>query len=168
MNDIFDIDRLLGSGGKGEIALMLAAVISVPLTDRLFEVEPFKTSITLMFVRGWPYVAWALGLVLLSTFVYKGFCRYLCPLGAGMALFGRFRLLDWLPRRAECGKPCQRCQQDCQYQAIKKTGAIDYEECFQCLDCVAIEQSDELCVPRILEKRRASLVIPIHPAGDRP
>ena len=144
-------------------AILLTALVSVPWTDRLVEVEPFKTSITLLFVRGWPYLAWALGLLLLSMFVYKGFCRYLCPLGAGMALFGRLRRFDWLTRRAECGKPCQRCQHDCEYQAIKKTGEIVYEECFQCLDCVAIEQSDQLCVPLILEKRRA--VIPIHPVA---
>lgn len=148
--------------------LLVTALISVPWTDRLVEVEPFKTSITLLFVRDWPYVAWAIGLLLLSTFVYKGFCRYLCPLGAGMALLGRVRLFNWLPRRAECGKPCQRCQSDCEYQAIKKTGEIVYEECFQCLDCVAIEQSDALCVPRILAKRRANTVIPIHPAAAQP
>ena len=141
--------------------ILVTAVFSVPWTDRLVEVEPFKTSITLLFVRAWPFVLWAVATLLLSTFVYKGYCRYLCPLGAGMAVLGRVRLFDWLPRRAECGKPCQRCQHDCAYQAIKKSGAIDYEECFQCLDCVAIEQSDTLCVPRIIEKRRRT-VIPVH------
>lgn len=142
--------------------ILVTALFSVQWTDRLVEVEPFKTSITLLFRRAWPFVLWAAGMLLLSTFVYKGYCRYLCPLGAGMALLGRLRLLDWLPRRAECGKPCQRCQHDCEYQAIKKNGEIHYEECFQCLDCVAIEQSDELCVPLILEKRRMKNVIPIH------
>lgn len=136
------------------------AVVSVQWTDRLVEVEPFKTSITLMFVRSWPFVAWAAALLLLNLVVYKSFCRYLCPLGAGMAILGRLRLQNWLPRRAECGQPCQRCSNDCRYQAIKKTGEIDYVECFQCLDCVAIEQSPELCVPRILEGK--SRVIPIH------
>jgi NosR/NirI family nitrous oxide reductase transcriptional regulator len=145
--------------------ILLTALFSVQWTDRLVEVEPFKTSITLLFNRAWPFVLWAVGMLLLSTFVYKGYCRYLCPLGAGMALLGRLRLLDWLPRRAECGKPCQRCQHDCEYQAIKKSGAIDYEECFQCLDCVAIVQSEALCVPLILEKRRANTVIPIHPVA---
>lgn len=148
------------------LAVILAsALFSVQWTDRLVEVEPFKTSITLLFKRAWPFVAWAAAMLALSSFVYKGYCRYLCPLGAGMALLGRMRLLDWLPRRAECGTPCQRCQHDCEYQAIKKSGAIDYEECFQCLDCVAIEQSDELCVPLIIEKRRAKNVIPIHPVA---
>lgn len=145
--------------------ILVTALFSVQWTDRLVEVEPFKTSITLLFKRAWPFVAWAAGMLALSSFVYKGYCRYLCPLGAGMALLGRMRLFNWLPRRAECGTPCQRCQHDCEYQAIKKSGAIDYEECFQCLDCVAIEQSDELCVPLIIEKRRAKNVIPIHPVA---
>ena len=136
------------------------ALVSVQWTDRLVEVEPFKTSITLMFVRSWPFVAWAAVLLLLNMVVYKSFCRYLCPLGAGMAILGRLRLQNWLPRRAECGQPCQRCSNDCRYLAIKKTGEIDYAECFQCLDCVAIEHSPELCVPRILESK--CRVIPIH------
>lgn len=140
----------------------VSALVSVPWSDRLVEVEPFKTSITLVFVRSWPFVAWAVALLLLNMVVYKSFCRYLCPLGAGMALLGRLRLRNWLPRRAECGAPCQRCASDCRYQAIEKTGAIDYVECFQCLDCVAIEQSDTLCVPRILENKRQYGVIPIH------
>jgi transcriptional regulator of nitric oxide reductase len=146
------------------LAIVLSsAVVSVPWTDRLVEVEPFKTSITLLFDRHWPFVAWAAGMLLLSAVVYKGFCRYLCPLGAGVALLGRFRRFDWLARRSECGKPCQRCQHDCAYQSIKKTGQIDYDECFQCLDCVVIEQSDTLCVPRILEKRRTTPTIAIYP-----
>lgn len=140
--------------------ICVAALVSVPWTDRLVEVEPFKTSITLMFVRSWPFVAWAAVLLVLNMVVYKSFCRYLCPLGAGMAILGRLRLQNWLPRRAECGQPCQRCSNDCRYQAIKRTGEIDYVECFQCLDCVAIEQSPALCVPRILEGK--SRVIPIH------
>jgi len=140
--------------------IAVTALVSVQWTDRLVEVEPFKTSITLMFVRSWPFVAWAAVLLLLNMVVYKSFCRYLCPLGAGMAILGRLRLQNWLPRRAECGQPCQRCSNDCRYQAIEKTGEIDYVECFQCLDCVAIEQSPELCVPRILENKHK--VIPIH------
>jgi polyferredoxin len=88
-----------------------------------------------------------------------------------MALLGRLRRFDWLARRTECGKPCQRCRKDCTYQAINKDGRIDYEECFQCLDCVAIYESDQLCVPLIAHGRRSNrkLVIPIVPqAAVRP
>jgi transcriptional regulator of nitric oxide reductase len=141
--------------------IMVSALVSVTWTDRLVEVEPFKTSITLMFVRSWPFVAWAVALLAVNAVIYKSFCRYLCPLGAGMALFGRLRLQNWIPRRTECGQPCQRCANDCRYQSIKKSGEVDYVECFQCMDCVVIEQDSALCVPKILDNKRRDVVIPI-------
>ena len=151
--------------------LLLSAAVSVTWTDRLVEIEPFKTSITLNFVRAWPFVLWAVAMVLLSAFVYKGYCRYLCPLGAGMGVLGKLRRWDWITRRSECGQPCQRCRSDCAYQAIDKQGAVDYDECFQCMDCVVIFENDSLCVPRILESRAARDIIPIHavaaPAIDK-
>ena len=144
---------------------VLAVVIAMPFfsapwTDKAVEVEPFKTAITLVFVRSWPFVLWAVALLALSAFVYKGYCRYICPLGAGLAVLGRVRLLNWLPRRDACGQPCQTCRHRCEYQAIKPQGQIDYEECFQCLDCVVIYESDELCAPLMVEKRKGR-VIPV-------
>ena len=157
------LDRQLKRVKYGVLAVVLvSACISVAWTDRLVEVEPFKTSITLNFVRAWPFVVWAVATVLVSAFFYKGYCRYLCPLGAGMGLLGRLRRFDWIARRSECGQPCQRCRSDCAYQAIEKTGAIDYEECFQCMDCVVIYESETLCVPLYNQARK---VIPIQPAG---
>lgn len=146
---------------------VLAGVLSMPFfsapwTDKAVEVEPFKTAITLVFDRSWPFVLWAVALLALSAFIYKGYCRYVCPLGAGLAVLGRVRLLNWLPRRAECGQPCQTCRHRCEYQAIEPQGKIDYDECFQCMDCVVIYESDELCTPRVLEKRKGR-VIPVRP-----
>ena len=143
-----ELDRQPKRMKYGVLAVILiSACISVTWSDRLVEVEPFKTSITLNFVRAWPFVLWAVATVLLSSFFYKGYCRYVCPLGAGMGLLGRLRRFDWIARRTECGSPCQRCRSDCAYQAIEKSGAIDYEECFQCMDCLVIYESEALCVP---------------------
>ena len=139
-------------------AIVISALVAPALTDKLVEIEPFKTAITLNFVRSWPYVAYAAGLLLTSMFVYKFFCRYLCPLGAALALLGRFRVLDWIPRRAECGTPCQTCRHRCDYQAITPAGAISYDECFQCMDCVVIYNSDEKCAPLIMEVKRARTI----------
>ncbi len=143
-------------------AIVVAAAVSPHWSDRLVEVEPFKTSITLVFVRSWPFLLWALGLLALNAVVYKAYCRYLCPLGAGLAVLGRLRRLNWLARRAECGQPCQTCRHRCDYQAIEPDGRIDYNECFQCQDCVVIHDSDRLCAPRILGRK--GRVIPVHPA----
>ncbi|TQK00131.1 transcriptional regulator of nitric oxide reductase [Herbaspirillum sp. SJZ107] len=150
-------------------AILLAALFAPAQADRLVEIEPFKTAITLNFVRAWPYVAYAAGLLALSAFVYKGFCRYLCPLGAGLAVLGRLRLLDWIPRRAECGTPCQTCRHRCGYGAIAATGKVDYGECFQCLECVVIHESDAQCAPRILarKRRRTIAIVPLGATTDR-
>lgn len=150
------------------MAVVACAFVSVPWTDRLVEIEPFKTSITLVFDRAWPFVAWAAGLLLLSVFSYKGYCRYLCPLGAGMAVLGRLRRFDWIARRVECGKPCQRCRNDCSYGAIGKSGQVNYDECFQCLDCVEIFHSEQLCVPLINRHKRSGKAIPIVAAAHEP
>lgn len=166
------LHRRLDARLKGVKYALLAGIVavagvSVPWTDRAVEIEPFKTAITLNFVRSWPYVLWAAALVLASAFVYKGFCRYLCPLGAGLAVLGRVRLLKWIPRRAECGTPCQTCRHRCEYQAIAPSGAIVYEECFQCLDCVAIHDSPQRCAPLIARQRERVIAIRPLPALAR-
>jgi transcriptional regulator of nitric oxide reductase len=158
------VDARLKRVKYGVLAAILLAVAWAPAqADRLVELEPFKTAITLNFVRAWPYVAYAGGLLVLGMVVNKAFCRYLCPLGAALALLGRVRLFDWIPRRAECGTPCQTCRHRCGYNAIRPSGDIAYEECFQCMECVVIHASDEQCAPRILERRRGRS-IPIVPA----
>ncbi|HJV85122.1 MAG TPA: 4Fe-4S binding protein [Noviherbaspirillum sp.] len=143
--------------------IVASALFSSTITDKAVEVEPFKTAITLGFQRSWPFVLYALALLLANMVVYKMFCRYLCPLGAGLALFGRVRLFRWLPRRTECGSPCQTCRHRCQYQAIEQDGSIRYEDCFQCMECVVIYRSDEQCAPLIMEAKRAR-TIPIQVA----
>ncbi len=142
--------------------ILVSAWFAPEVADSLVEIEPFKTGITLYFVRAWPFVAYALAMVLASALVYKFFCRYLCPFGAGLAILGKLQLLKWLPRRAECGTPCQTCRHRCDYQAIRPDGKIDYAECFQCMDCVVIYHSDTQCAPRILQARRG-MTIPIRP-----
>ena len=138
----------------GVLALLLGtAAVASPFADQLVEIEPFKTSISLLFQREWPYVVWAGACLALGGFVYRGFCRYLCPLGAGLAVLGRVRLLDWIPRRAECGTPCQTCRHSCDYQAIAPAGKVDYDECFQCLDCVEIHDNAARCLPLVRQRK---------------
>ena len=130
-------------------ALMISLYVAPPLAELLVEIEPFKTAISLYFMRDWPYVLWAMFCLLLSVFVYRGYCRYICPLGAALAAMGFLRFWSWIPRRDECGTPCQSCRHRCEYQAIAPTGKIDYQECFQCLDCVSIYQDTDRCYPLI-------------------
>lgn len=124
--------------------------------EKAAEVEPFKTAISVYFQREWYYVFYAVLCLLASAFVFKAYCRYLCPLGALMAIGGWLRLTPWIKRREECGSPCQLCKVKCDYGAIKNSGKIVYSECFGCLDCVDIFEDRNKCVPLIVtDKRKA-------------
>ncbi|WP_417721717.1 4Fe-4S binding protein [Salipiger sp.] len=141
--------------------LALAGLVAVTLLspghmDKAAEIEPFKTVITTYFLREWYYAAYAAFWLVLGMVTFKGFCRYLCPLGALMAIGGALRLRRWIPRRMECGSPCQLCRVKCNYGAIRRSGEIQYDECFQCLDCVTIHDDTAQCVPLILKSRAAT------------
>ncbi len=163
--------RRLDAGLKwvkyGVLAVLVGgAGMAAAWTESAVEIEPFKTAISLGFDRAWPFVAWALACTVLSVFVFRGYCRYVCPLGAALALVGRVRLFAWIPRRKECGTPCQSCRHHCHYEAIAPSGTVDYTECFQCLDCVEIHDDAQRCLPLVLERKQtAARHIPILPLG---
>ncbi|MDR3461004.1 MAG: 4Fe-4S binding protein [Beijerinckiaceae bacterium] len=120
--------------------------------EQAAEVEPFKTAIILRFARGWPFVLYAGVMIGSSLFVERAFCRYLCPLGAAMAIPARLRLFDWLRRYRECGNPCQRCGNECPVQAIHPEGHINPNECIQCLHCQMLYHHDQKC-PVMIQRR---------------
>lgn len=118
------------------------------------EIEPFKTAIILRFQREWGFILYALGLIAISLVNRKFFCRYLCPLGAALAIPARIRLFDWLKRHKECGKPCQICAQECEVQAIHPTGEINPNECHYCLTCQVNYWDDQKCPPMVGKRKR--------------
>jgi len=116
------------------------------------EVEPFKTAIVMHFHRGGIFLAYALALLVIGIFIRKFFCKYLCPLGAALAIPAPLRTFQWLRRRKECGRPCQICARQCEVQAIRPTGEINPNECHYCLDCQVTYWDDHNCPP-LSEKR---------------
>jgi NosR/NirI family nitrous oxide reductase transcriptional regulator len=118
------------------------------------EIEPFKTVITLRMERAWPFMVYALVLLIVGLFVERAFCRFLCPLGAIMAIGGKLRRFMPLKRRPECGSPCQLCAKRCPIQAIEPSGAINMDECFYCLDCQVIHNDATVCPPLVNEAKR--------------
>lgn len=135
------------------LVLFALSLQSMGLAIRVAEVEPFKTAINFHFQREWGYVAFALAVLLLSTFNRKFYCKYVCPLGASLVFPGRFHSFEWLRRRKECGRPCQACAVECEVQAIRPTGEIVVNECHHCLDCQITYYNDHKCPP-LVEKRK--------------
>ena len=128
---------------------------SLALAERAAEVEPFKTAITLRFDRQWWFVLYAVLLLVINIFTRKVYCRYVCPLGAALAIPSKFRLFDWLKRRKECGNPCQLCANECEIQAIHPDGHINHNECHYCLDCQMTYHNDSKCPPLINRNKRS-------------
>ena len=128
------------------------SLYSLDWAERLSEVEPFKTAIILKFVREWPFVIFALAVILPGIFIERFYCRYLCPLGAALAIPGKMRMFSWLKRYKECGSPCQRCGNECMVQAIHPEGNINVNECLYCLHCQVVYKDDHAC-PVMIQKR---------------
>jgi NosR/NirI family transcriptional regulator, nitrous oxide reductase regulator len=134
------------------LGLFGVSIYSLALGERLAEVEPFKTAIVLRFVRDWPFVVFALALLVAGLFIERFFCRYLCPLGGALAIPGRLRMFDWLKRYRECGNPCQRCAKECPVQAIRPEGQINVNECIYCMHCQLLYWDDHKC-PVVIQRR---------------
>ena len=157
------------------IGIFGVSLHDLALAEQLAEVEPFKTTVILRFAHEWPFVAWAGVMLGAGLFVERFFCRYLCPLGAALAIPSKIRIMEWLRRHKECGAPCHRCAQECMVQAIHPDGHINPNECLYCLHCQQVYHDEHRCPPMIQrrlkrERRRARasaniVVPPTAPAG---
>jgi NosR/NirI family nitrous oxide reductase transcriptional regulator len=136
------------------LGLLGVSLYSIEMAEHLAEVEPFKTSIILKFQRSWPFVAYVLALLVIGLFIERFFCRYLCPLGAGLAIPAKLKLFDWIKRYPkDCGSPCQVCATECMVQAIHPEGNININECVNCLHC-QVRYVDEQTCPVMVKKRK--------------
>lgn len=136
------------------LGLFALSLGSMTLAVTGAEVEPFKTVVSLRFMRDWGFVLYAVALLAAGLFVGRFFCRYLCPLGGALAIPARLRMFEWLKRRPECGTVCQACAVSCPVQAIHPIGAINPNECIHCLKCQMIFYDDQTCPPLIERRKR--------------
>ncbi|MBF0310464.1 MAG: regulatory protein NosR [Magnetococcales bacterium] len=136
------------------MALLGVSLSSVATAERLAEIEPFKTVVLLRFDREWYYVVYALAILGAGLFVERVFCRYLCPLGAALAIPGRVRIFAWLKRRRQCGDLCSNCSEECLVQAIQPNGEIHPNECLYCLRCQFNYVNENVCPTLIMRRNR--------------
>ncbi len=133
--------------------LLSLSLHSMNLAEKAAEVEPFKTVFLVgLWHRPWPYTLYAALLLGLSLFMERPFCKYLCPLGASLAIPSGH---PWwrLRRKSACG-PCQACQAGCGSLSIDDQGRIDSHECLLCLDCMVLYYDDHACPPLAQERKQ--------------
>ncbi len=118
------------------------------------EVEPFKTAISLRMIRAWPFLLFVVALLFAGLFIERFYCRYMCPLGAGLAIPAKLKIFDWLKRRPQCGRECRLCETKCTVGAIDPLGRINVNECVLCLRCQVIMNDGTQCP--VLKRRARS------------
>ncbi|MBQ4025338.1 MAG: 4Fe-4S binding protein [Treponema sp.] len=72
--------------------------------------------------------------ILLSLFIYRPFCKYVCPLGAFYSFFNRISLVRIRFKKEKCVS-CGKCQSVCPMQ-VRLPEKISSAECIRCGKCV--------------------------------
>ena len=73
-------------------------------------------------------------IVALSIFIYRPFCKYICPLGAIYSLFNRFSFYQMHLDKSRC-IGCKQCERQCK-MGVEITKNINSTECIRCGACI--------------------------------
>jgi NosR/NirI family nitrous oxide reductase transcriptional regulator len=123
------------------------------LSEYFTEIEPFRTFV-LKLNREWYFDLYFIILSLGSVIIYRAFCRYLCPLGAALAIPAYFKKVPFVKmKRYDFCRTCKICTRGCAARAIRPSGVIDSRECLDCLDCQVNYWDEEVCPVLIRRKR---------------
>ena len=94
----------------------------------------------------------AIAIVTACLSIYRFFCKFLCPLGAFYAFFGKISLYRLSLRESDCVH-CGKCAETCK-MGVNPSKEPDSHECIRCGDCVktcpakALSAGFELCAKR--------------------
>ena len=88
----------------------------------------------------------------LSVFLYRPFCKYLCPLGAAYALFNKASFYRLKLDESACTH-CGVCKHACN-MGVDPTKTPDDMECIRCGDCVKACPAKALSVGFYVGKRK--------------
>lgn len=131
---------------------LISFLYSSEAAELFAEIEPFKTVWNIgIFKRiEYEFVIYSIILLVVSIFIYRFFCRYICPLGAFLSLLSKFSLIK-IKRRNTCGF-CKICAKHCESKAINSKGEIDAFECLACFSCINKMYDNKICPPLVNNK----------------
>ena len=134
-------DRILRYGRYLVLALILIQTIS---TVKLWfaDFDPYRTIFGLGWLfefnleANWPAYTIALLVIGGSLLIERAWCRYLCPLGGAISLFGKLSFLR-IRRTGESCKGCAVCERPCPVKLPVASADTISSNCIGCLECVA-------------------------------
>ena len=118
----------------------------------LLKNKTLQKAIGLLFY--WKFII-MLFIVVEAIFIYRPFCKYLCPLGAFYSLFNRISFYRLHVDKNKC-TDCGTCAKTCK-MAVNPLKNINSTECIRCGECIANCPSDAIsrekifirCKPRL-------------------
>jgi ferredoxin len=131
----------LTASGIGFSLLQTGLLAPIPLATRsvsnvILPIVDNKSSFSMATERyyegGFLILAIFFTLLLLNLAVPRFYCRYLCPSGALLAFFSRFKLFDFVKSR-KC-TACGDCSKDCT-SGCSPHGRLKSCECVMCFNC---------------------------------
>lgn len=90
---------------------------------------------TIGFVFYWKFAILII-VVVLSMFVYRPFCKYLCPLGAIYGIFNKVSIVQLHLNKEKC-VDCNKCGSICPMQ-VEPNKVADSMECIRCGKCTNV------------------------------
>ncbi|MBN2547179.1 MAG: 4Fe-4S binding protein [Spirochaetes bacterium] len=113
--------------------IVFLIIISIIKHDLIYsKIFPFKTIFNLN--GNLIQIIIAVLILIISMFVYRPFCRFLCPLAIVLETAGRFSIVKIKKDKLSCGT-CNLCQKKCLMNSIDKNCSIDNGTCIRCGEC---------------------------------
>ncbi len=142
--------------------LLFALVLQLIITrvNVFCQFDPFKVAFNLVSPN---WIGWfLLGLLLLtSLFIYRPFCRTICPIGLVLGWISKIPGASVIGWKNDC-KKCSQCSKCCKIHAIidsNENSSIDNKECIACGNCMDSCKTNSIS---FLRKNR-SLITTIFP-----
>ncbi len=81
--------------------------------------------------------------VVLSIFMYRPFCKFICPLGAFYSIFNKFSFFKYEVKKDKC-IDCGKCKKVCDMDVYMKNSQ-DNLECIRCDKCRKVCPTGAIC-----------------------
>lgn len=142
------VDRILKYVKYG---ILVFLILRVFFSGSIIDNTPFKA----LFSFGGSTLNWIMtgAFAFLSLFIYRPFCRYICPYGAIMGLISKISIIKL--RKDDSCVSCRICEKTCPMEAMDEQAKAGLD-CILCGDCCQKCPKDSLSLSTNKKKNKVS------------